>query len=386
MGKNLYQDLLSFYEFIMGPLPGRDEFEDVLRDTVSEEELGLFFLIPALSPIRHARLAKRAGLPAGKLAATLKRLASEGLIMAYSRDGAKVYERGNPVFMTEQQVRKPEDTPRRHFYARFFNSILSGEVTVDAPTRTPYYRVLPLEVTVTGQPGETAGRVIPVNADIPDQQGVLPVDIVSEMIRRDARLIGVADCYCRRTKELLGEGCGKPLRTCLVFNRGAETLIEHGTARRIGVEEALEIVRTSAELGLVHNVDNVQGEIGSLCNCCSCCSILLTTWRRGITNADSPSRYRVILAAERCELCQACVEVCPTGARAAADGRMTVDDSLCLGCGLCVTACPQGANSMVLRRMQASIPPTLDALERVIRREAVLGVVKGWLTGLFRRA
>jgi predicted transcriptional regulator len=86
MGKNLYQDLLGFYEFIMGPLPGRHEFETALRDTVSEKELELFFLIPALSPVTHARLAKRAGLPADKLAATLKRLASEGLIMAYTRD------------------------------------------------------------------------------------------------------------------------------------------------------------------------------------------------------------------------------------------------------------------------------------------------------------
>jgi electron transport complex protein RnfB len=385
MGNDLYDDLCSFYEFIMGPLPGREELKDVLRETVSGEELALFFRIPTLGAIAHAKLAKKAGLPAENLAATLKRLASEGLILAYTRDGETVYERGNPVFMTEQQVRKPEDTPRRYFYARFFNSILNGEVTVAAPTKTPYYRVLPLEVTVTGEPGEGAKCVIPVNADIPDQRGVLPVDIVSEMIRRDARLIGVADCYCRRTKELLGEGCGKPLQTCLVFNRGAETLIEHGTARRIGVEEALEIVHMSAELGLVHNVDNVEGEIGSLCNCCPCCSVLLTTWRRGITNADSPSRYRVVLAAERCQLCQGCVEVCPTGARAVTDGRMTVDDLLCLGCGLCVTACPQGANSMVLRPGQARMPPTLDALESRIRREAVIGMVKQRLTGLFRR-
>ncbi|NIV39006.1 MAG: hypothetical protein GWN58_59170, partial [Anaerolineae bacterium] len=56
-------------------------------------------------------------------------LASEAIIMAYTVDGERAYERGNPVFMTEQQVRRPEDTPRRAFYAHFFNKILSGEFT-----------------------------------------------------------------------------------------------------------------------------------------------------------------------------------------------------------------------------------------------------------------
>jgi electron transport complex protein RnfB len=380
--RDRYEDLLKSYEFMMGPLPRWDEFKRTLQETVTAEDLEVIFLLPLLGHISRSRLERKARMPPAELAARMDRLASEGLIMAYTVDGQLAYERGNPVFMTEQQVRKPEDTPRRDFYARFFNSILRGEFTPSAPTKTPYYRVLPVEATVTGEQG---GRQIPVDVEIPDPRAVLPIDVVSDMIRRDARLIAVADCYCRRARRLVGEGCDHPLQTCLIFNKGAETLIEHGTARRIDVDEALDIVRQAEELGLVHNVDNAEGEIGSLCNCCPCCSILLTSWQRGLTNADSPSRYRLAFEASRCILCQACVDRCPTGARAVHDGLLMTDDDLCLGCGLCVTACQQGANHMVLRERQARLPRTADELYARIGREAIVGMAVNKLLGVFRR-
>ena len=381
--RDRYEDLLKYYEFIMGPLPGRAQFKRTLAETVTAEELEVFFLLPLIGHMPHSKLEKKAKMPAEALQAKIERLASEAIIMAYTVGGETAYERGNPVFMTEQQVRRPEDTPRRAFYARFFNEILSGKFTPAAPTKTPYYRVLPVQATITEEQG---GQVIPVNVEIPDPRAVLPIDVVSEMIRRDAKLIGLADCYCRRTRRLVGEGCAHPLQTCLVFNKGAETLIEHGTARRIDVDEALEIVRRSEELGLVHNVDNAEGEIGSLCNCCPCCSILLTSWNRGLTNADSPSRYRVLFTEDRCILCQACVERCPTDARAVREARMTTDDDLCLGCGLCVTACEQGANRMVLRERQVRLAPTADALYARIGREAIVGMAVNKVLGPFRRS
>jgi Pyruvate/2-oxoacid:ferredoxin oxidoreductase delta subunit len=188
------------------------------------------------------------------------------------------------------------------------------------------------------------------------------------------------------TKRLVGEGCGHALQTCLVFNRVAEALVDYGTARRISYEEAMRIIWEAEEAGLVHNVDNCEGEITSVCNCCPCCSILLTSWQRGMTNADSPSRYQVAYEAEICIACEACLEICPTGARSIVDGSVVIDEGRCLGCGLCVTACRQGANQMVLRDRQARLPKTAEDLYRKIGREAMVGIAVQKLTGLVRRS
>ncbi len=372
-----YEALIGYYEFIMGPLPRRAEFMRAVASMVSPEDLRVFFLIPMTSPISRDKLEKKARMPSAELVAALDRLAGEGLIMAYTEAGRPVYERANPVYMTEQQVRKAEDTPRRRFYAEFFNAILSGEFAPAAPNVTPYYRVLPAEAAVT----QEGRRTLRLEVPIPDPRGVLPIDVVSEMARRGSEWIAVADCYCRKTKRLVGEGCDYPLETCLVFGKVAEALVNHGTARRIDYDEAMAILRRSEELGLVHNVDNCEGEIGSICNCCACCSILLNTWRRGVRNADSPSRYVVAYDRERCLGCQACIARCPSGARALAGGKVTIEADLCLGCGLCVTGCAQGANRMELRQRLPRLPRTGGELSGKLAREALLGIVKRKILG-----
>ena len=51
--RDRYEDRLKYYEFIMGPLPGRDQFKRTLAETVNEEELEVFFLLPLICHIPH---------------------------------------------------------------------------------------------------------------------------------------------------------------------------------------------------------------------------------------------------------------------------------------------------------------------------------------------
>ena len=377
--KDNFERLCKYFEFMVRPLPKREAFKDTLRDTVTAEELDAFFLLPFSGHVTLEKLKKKAKIPVEDMQARLDRLASEGLILAYETPEGQAYERGNPVFMTEQQVRKQEDTPRRTFYAEFFNLFLKEEEPPTAlPTKTPYFRVLPVEATLTTV---TEPRTIPVNVVIPDPRQVLPIDVIAKVIKREETLIGVAECYCRRTKRIVGEACDYPLETCFVFNRLAQTLIEHGFARKIEYAEAMKIIRQCEELGLVHYVDNCTEKIRSLCNCCPCCCVLLKTWARGQTNAGAPSRYVVEHDVDKCVLRETCISRCPTDARAISNERVVIDTNMCLGCGLCVTSCPQGANRMVLRKKSSKIPRTYGDLYGKIGREAIVGMVKRKIVG-----
>jgi Fe-S-cluster-containing hydrogenase component 2 len=49
----------------------------------------------------------------------------------------------------------------------------------------------------------------------------------------------------------------------------------------------------------------------------------------------------LVLDARLCTGCDACVEVCPTGAVSRRNGGYVVSKDLCTGCGACAEACPQ---------------------------------------------
>ena len=54
--KDLFSDLCDFYEFMLGPLPRREEFKRTPQDTVTGEELSVFFLLPLSGSIMSEEL------------------------------------------------------------------------------------------------------------------------------------------------------------------------------------------------------------------------------------------------------------------------------------------------------------------------------------------
>lgn len=397
--RDVYESLLKYYEFMIGKIPNRQEFKDAIRQTLTEEEVRVILLLPFFGEINYetfARKARKLGISQERLDEIIHKLVPEGFIGTYAisdekdRSGraypapapltnprlkGRVYMRGEIVSMTELQVRKPEHDPMRQAAAHWMNAMIeSGGTTI--PTRTPYYRVVPLEPTLPEAPQR---EVIKVGEKIEDPRRVLPFDVVSQIVHNE-RVIAVADCYCRRTKIIMGEGCDHPTETCLYFNELASFQVSAGRARPIDADEALQILRTAADAGLVHSVSNCEGRISSICNCCIHACGVMKSMAMGGRNAGNVSRYIVTHHDETCEQCGVCVEVCPMSALSL-NGSLSVDAQRCIGCGVCAYKCPTGSLTLTWREAFPKIYPDGNSLMRRITLEALTGLIKNKVLG-----
>ncbi len=369
--KDLYQELLKYYRFMVGKIPKEDIFLAAVQQTVTPEDLRIFFMLPFTGYILEDRLlqkVERANIALDEFQRRTAHMVNQGVILRYTKAEGRAYERGNIAYMSEQQVRMHEDSPRRKAYAEFMDALIEGE-TGSVPNRTPYYRVLPVEssVSIGSQPAEML-----LNLPVADPRCVLPLDIVSDMVNAEP-LVAVAACYCRSARQIVGKGCGHPLETCFVFNELAETLIEAGLARKLYHIEALKILNDCEKAGLVHFVDNAEGHIKSLCNCCPCSCVIFSVIRRGGGNAGGPSRFIISHHGECYTHGGTCVEICPTGALFY-DGKLHVDYEKCIGCGLCVSRCPEGTLQLVPRDKVPRVFPSNEKLWAHIARESILGM------------
>jgi NAD-dependent dihydropyrimidine dehydrogenase PreA subunit len=377
--KDLYEDLTRFYEFQLGSLPHRQEFKVALKSTFALEDVRIFFRLPFLGTLSAEQFEQKllkAGISGSEMRQAVQRLVAEGMIDTYVGAKGRVYGRSPFIALIELQVRMKQDSPMRAVCSKVMDALIEGGAEV-IPTRTPYYRVLAVESTLTGaqRPGGIA-----LNAEIPDPRQVLPIDVVSKMVK-EAEVIAVSDCYCRATKRLLGEDCGHPLETCFYFNELGLIKLETGYARRIDNAEALRILRQCEQAGLVHNVSNCEGKIQTLCNCCSCSCAVLKAVVRGQKNVAAPSRYQAVLAAEKCKLHGNCVEVCPVSVFSIQDGRLGMYRERCIGCGQCASACPEQALEMQPRQKPPRVYPDNAALFRKINMEAMVGLVSKKIFG-----
>ncbi|HIQ01712.1 MAG TPA: 4Fe-4S dicluster domain-containing protein [Anaerolineales bacterium] len=200
-------------------------------------------------------------------------------------------------------------------------------------------------------------RVVPVGEAVPFDLEVFPHEHAVSIIE-SARSWGVRDCICRVQKQLVGEGCDYPVEACLVMAPVEGVFEGDGITRSISKEEALEILRMTEEVGLVHTTGNYRDQNFYICNCCPCCCAVL----RGLTEFDVPSAvarsgFRSVVEAEACVGCGACVERCRFGALSLPEDVAVVDPGRCLGCGVCVPACPEEAIRLE-RRPAEEVPPT----------------------------
>ena len=192
---------------------------------------------------------------------------------------------------------------------------------------------------------------------------VLDLEKVKHVLSQ-ARTISLMDCVCRAT---YGH-CDAPVNTCIDLNEIAERNIADGKARKITLDEAMEVLEGTHKAGLIHMAYGhgetfKPGVVNSICSCCSCCcGILAGILRYGLAPHLLTSYTISVTDLSSCTSCGICVDRCQFGAREMVDGTLTFDPNLCFGCGLCVSACPTHAITLVEK------PVSARQLERIASR------------------
>lgn len=301
-----------------------------------------------------AQIAERIGGDARDLRDRLKSMAMRGLIAAAPVEGGLgfgllpfivgIYENQGPVMDAELALLF-EDYYRRAF--------------VDMNAVEPQFH-----------------RVIPVNESVPVDIEIHPHESAAEIVAQ-AKAWGVLDCMCRKQKALAGDACHHAIEnTCMAFSQTPGAFDQATYVRALTREEALEILRQTAEAGLVHTLGNYREGLSYICNCCTCsCGILRGLSEKGIANTVARSPFASQIDADRCSSCETCADACQFGALALDDqGIMQVNRMRCMGCGLCVVHCPEDAIRLMRRPDHEIKPVPVTVSDWQVERAAARGL------------
>ena len=159
-------------------------------------------------------------------------------------------------------------------------------------------------------------RVMPVMSAIENNTHKASYDEISTLIEK-SWAISVGPCSCRRSRRLMGEGCGHLEEDmCLYLNDNAISFSKNGEHRLITKEEAYEILRRAEDNGLVHEVNQALGfdDVTAICNCCGCSCYALRIAELFRSPNGVSSNFIARVDKDKCVACGQCVENCQTNA------------------------------------------------------------------------
>jgi electron transport complex protein RnfB len=209
-------------------------------------------------------------------------------------------------------------------------------------------------------------RVVAVQESVKADISIAPFESAAGLIAR-ASAWGVTDCICRKQTALVGHPCPHPVEACMVMSSTAGAFHGRKGVRELTQPEALDLLRSVAEAGLVHSVANNQEGNWYICNCCACsCGILRGMAEGGVASVIAHSGFVCRVDEAACSACGVCVERCPFQA-ITVDGTARVEKIRCAGCGVCTVGCPNDALTLVRVEAGEVAPPPAD--EETWRRE-----------------
>jgi Na+-translocating ferredoxin:NAD+ oxidoreductase subunit B len=200
-------------------------------------------------------------------------------------------------------------------------------------------------------------RTVPISRALPMEQEIMDYEKAREIIMQQKELV-VAPCICRKERQIMGEGCKRPLESCLIFGAGAQYYAENGIGRPIDHQEALRIVDEAEKNGLVLQPSNSQKAV-NICTCCGCCCQILKNLKRLPNPAEHvASNYYATIDQDLCTACGVCIERCQMEA-IEIEETAHIQRNRCIGCGLCVPTCPEEAVSLISKpESERCTPPT----------------------------
>ena len=159
-------------------------------------------------------------------------------------------------------------------------------------------------------------RVIPIESAIEGDTRRASYEEIADLLTKH-ELFSVADCACRTSMRIIGEGCGHTVEEmCIQLGPAADYYIRTGRGRQITREEALTICSQAEKEGLVHQIPNLSGpgKALAICNCCGCSCFGLRNTNLYRNPDFSRSNYAAQVDKDKCVACGECVENCQVNA------------------------------------------------------------------------
>jgi len=327
--------------------PINEELMEILHHLYTESEAMVGGKFP-MAPMSFEHVAGSTGLENEELERTLQSMIHKGLVLNIPTKEGTIYML-SPMMIgflefTFNRVTKPDYVDMKKLAEQFDNYLNNPEVRRELyGSDTKQFRTLVYE------------NVLPLAV----QTEVMTYEKASEIIRQ-AGYGAISLCTCRHKASHRGKVCemNAPMETCTMLGHHAKLAVQKGWAKEATVDELLDILDRTQELGLVHLCDNVFNQPAFLCHCCSCCCEVLGTIKEyGISSAHH-SNFVPTLDMDSCVNCGLCTEKCPINAIEMTNESETpeVNKQICIGCGVCASNCPTNSLSMT-QRPDVHIPP-----------------------------
>jgi len=355
MAAQVYRDMLDVMIKRGGPYSGADvpEFYSLMQELFTPEEAQVNNVLPR-QPLTAADVSRQMGRDEGEIEELLEGMADKGLCCTFVQGGERLYQ-GAP------------------FMPGIFEYLfLPGRVTErDRKIANLIHAYKEACLAAKGSPKEgfPLTRVITVDRKIRAGNRIHTYDQVAAYIDQ-YDTIGVGACFCRHAARLRGEEIhGMPLDVCMWFGLKAEFAVERLGSRRVGKQEAMEVLKRCEKAGLLHMSRNTTEEIDFLCNCDRWhCEVVTQVLQHPKPGLLFNSGFTPQVDPGRCTGCGVCIDRCPPGAlKMNASDHPAVDLDRCFGCGVCASGCPEEAIEMEARPGRPEPPRTVKDLVAAIK-------------------